>query len=243
MLRTLRDFLLFLGNMVVRPERVRVLWHRTLEEIVLMGVESAFIVGLVALFIGAVTCLQVSYNLNIPFLPKSTIGFIVREMTLLELAPTVTSIVLAGKVGSNIAGSLGTMRITEQIDALEMMSINPTSYLVLPRILAAVVGFPLLVSLALGLALLGGYLAGTVSGQLSAHDYIEGLRYHFVPYEMAVALIKAVVFAFLIAAISAFRGFSTRGGALAVGASSTAAVTQSIIAILLADFGLARLLL
>ncbi|WP_410779959.1 MlaE family ABC transporter permease [Hymenobacter sp. 15J16-1T3B] len=229
--------------MFIRSERVKVLWNRTLDEAVLIGIDSVFIVSIVSAFIGAVTCVQIAYNLTNPLIPKSTIGYMVREMTILELAPTITSIVLAGKVGSSIAGGLGTMRITEQIDALEVMGINASNYLVLPRILGAIITFPLLVILAMVLSILGGYLAGTLSGAMTAQEYVEGIRDTFIPYNIAFALIKSVVFAFLVSAISAYRGFYTEGGALEVGASSTTAVTHSIIAILLADYVLAQTLL
>ncbi|AYA36734.1 ABC transporter permease [Hymenobacter oligotrophus] len=243
MVKVFGQYLLFLQSMLVRKERVRVLWNRTLDEAVSIGIDSVFIVSIVAAFIGAVTCVQIAYNLTNPLIPKATIGFMVREMTILELAPTITSIVLAGKVGSSIAGGLGTMRITEQIDALEVMGINSTSYLVFPRILGAIITFPLLVILAMVLSILGGYLAGTLSGALSAQEYIEGIRDAFIPYNIAFALIKSVVFAFLVSSISAYRGFFTEGGALEVGASSTTAVTHSIIAILVGDFVLAYTLL
>ncbi len=167
----------------------------------------------------------------------------VREMTILELAPTITSIVLAGKVGSSIAGGLGTMRITEQVSALEVMGINSASYLVLPRIIAAMFMFPLLVILAMALSIIGGYLAGSLTGAISAQEYIEGIRTDFIPYNILFALIKSVVFAFLVSAISSFKGFFTQGGALEVGAASTTAVNNSIIAILVADFALAAILL
>jgi phospholipid/cholesterol/gamma-HCH transport system permease protein len=243
MLKVFGSFVLFLQNMTTRTERLRVLWRRFIEEATLIGVDSIFIVGIVSAFIGAVTCIQIAYNLTNPLIPKSTIGYMVREMTILELAPTITSIVLAGKVGSSIAGGLGTMRITEQISALEVMGINATSYLVLPRILAAMFMFPLLVILAMALSILGGYLAGTLSGAMVATDYIEGIRTDFIPYNIFFALIKAVVFAFLVSGISAYKGFYTQGGALEVGAASTAAVTNSIISILLADYVLAAVLL
>ncbi|KAA9339923.1 ABC transporter permease [Hymenobacter busanensis] len=236
-------FLLFMQSMLVRTERIKVLWKRVIDEAILIGVDSVFIVSIVAAFIGAVTCVQIAYNLTNPLIPKSTIGFMVREMTILELAPTISSIVLAGKVGSSIAGGLGTMRITEQIDALEVMGINSASYLVLPRILGAIITFPLLVILAMMLSIFGGYLAGTLSGALSGQEYIEGIRDAFIPYNIAFALIKSVVFAFLVSTISAYQGYYTRGGALEVGAASTKAVTNSIIAILLADYVLAQTLL
>lgn len=236
-------FVLFLQSMLSRSERLSVLWTRTIDEAMLIGVDSIFIVSIVSAFIGAVTCVQIAYNLTNPLIPASTIGYMVREMTILELAPTITSIVLAGKVGSSIAGGLGTMRITEQISALEVMGINSTSYLVLPRILAALLMFPLLVIVAMLLSILGGYLAGTLTGALAPQEYIEGIRTDFIPYNILFALIKSVVFAFLVSAISAYKGFYTSGGALEVGAASTGAVTNSIIAILLADFVLAAVLL
>jgi phospholipid/cholesterol/gamma-HCH transport system permease protein len=243
MLTTFGSFVLFLRGMVTRTERFRVLWNRTIDEAILIGVDSVFIVSIVSAFIGAVTCVQIAYNLTNPLIPQSTIGYMVREMTILELAPTITSIVLAGKVGSSIAGGLGTMRITEQISALEVMGINSTSYLVLPRILAALLMFPMLVIMAMLLSIMGGYLAGTLTGVMTAQDYIEGIRTDFIPYNIVFALIKAVVFAFLVSGISAFKGYFTTGGALEVGAASTGAVTNSIIAILIADFALAALLL
>ncbi len=243
MLKTFGSFVLFLRGMVTRTERFSVLWKRTIDEAILIGVDSIVIVSIVSAFIGAVTCVQIAYNLTNPLIPQSTIGYMVREMTILELAPTITSIVLAGKVGSSIAGGLGTMRITEQVSALEVMGINSTSYLVFPRILAAILMFPLLVILAMGLSILGGYLAGTLTGAMAPQEFIEGIREDFVPYNIVFALIKSVVFAFLVSAISAFKGFNTQGGALEVGAASTGAVTNSIIAILVADFVLAAVLL
>ncbi len=236
-------FVLFLQSMLVRRERFAVLWRRTIDEAILIGVDSVFIVAIVSAFIGAVTCVQIAYNLTNPLIPKATIGYMVREMTILELAPTITSIVLAGKVGSSIAGGLGTMRITEQVSALEVMGINSTSYLVFPRILAAILMFPLLVILAMLLSIIGGYLAGTLTGVMAPQDFIEGIREDFVPYNIVFALIKSVVFAFLVSGISSFKGFNTTGGALEVGAASTGAVTNSIIAILVADFVLAAVLL
>jgi len=173
----------------------------------------------------------------------STVGFMVREMTILELAPTIISVVLAGKVGSAIAGGLGTMRITEQISAIDAMGINSASYLVLPRVLASIFVFPLLVMLAMNLSILGGYVATQLSGAMPGADYIEGIRYSFKPYTVVFSLIKSVVFAFLVSAISSYKGYTLRGGALEVGKASTAAVTNSIISILLADYALASILL
>jgi phospholipid/cholesterol/gamma-HCH transport system permease protein len=243
MLQAFGKYLLFMSSLFIRKESGRILFRRTIDEAILIGINSIIIVSIVSSFIGAVTCVQVAYNLNNAFIPRSTIGFMVREMTILELAPTITSIVLAGKVGSSIAGGLGTMQITEQVDALEVMGINSASYLVLPKVLAALMVFPLLVILSMFLSILGGYLAGTLSGELTAQEYITGIRDQFIPYNITFALIKSVVFAFLISSISSFRGYYTSGGALEVGAASTAAVTNSVIAILIGDFVLANLLL
>lgn len=236
-------FVLLMTEMVTRPERPAVIWKRTMEEAVLIGIDSVFIVSLVAAFIGAVTCVQIAYNLVNPLIPQSMVGYMVREMTVLELAPTITSIVLAGKVGSSIAGVLGTMRITDQISAIDAMGINSASYLVLPRILAAILVFPLLIILAMNLSVLGGYVASQVSGIMPGADYVEGIRFDFKPFTIIYALIKSVVFAFLVTATSAYKGYSVHGGALEVGAAGTAAVTNSIIAILLADYVLAAILL
>jgi phospholipid/cholesterol/gamma-HCH transport system permease protein len=242
-MKTFGRFILFLKSLFVRGESFRILVDRSFDEAILIGINSVFIVAVVSSFIGAVTCVQVAYNLTNALIPRSTIGFMVREMTILELAPTITSIVLAGKVGSNIAGGLGTMRITEQVDALEVMGINSASYLVLPKIAAAIFMFPLLVIIAMTLSITGGYLAGTMSGALTPHEYIAGIRDVFVPYNITFALIKSVVFAFLISSISSFQGYNTKGGALEVGAASTNAVTNSIIAVLIADYVCAHVLL
>src|SRR5687768_8899810 len=205
-MKTFGNFLLFLTSLVIRSESPKIIFRRFFEEAVLIGISSVTIVAIVSTFIGAVTCVQIAYNLTSALIPKSTIGFMVREMTILELAPTITCIVLAGKVGSNIAGGLGTMRITEQIDALEVMGINSASYLVLPKMLAALFMFPLLVIVAMTLSILGGYVAGTLSGALSAQEYIEGLRSEFIPYNIVFALIKSFVFAFLISSMSSYLG-------------------------------------
>lgn len=236
-------YFLFLGNLFKNPEKLRTYLSLIIDESFQIGVNSVVIVSIVSSFIGAVTCIQTAYNLVSPLIPKYTIGLIVRDMTLLELAPTITCIVLSGKVGSNIAGGLGTMRISEQIDALEVMGINSTSYLVMPKIIAALITFPMLVVLAGFLSILGGYLAGTLSGVITPQEYTYGIRADFIAFNIPFALIKSLVFAFLISSISAFQGYFTKGGALEVGIASTNAVTNSCIAVLVADYLLAQLLL
>lgn len=242
MLGTLGRFLLFLKELFTRREVARVYWKRFLEECVIIGIDSIIIISIVALFIGAVTCVQTYANLSSPVIPLYIVSNIVRDMTLLELSSTFMCVVLAGKVGSNIAGELGTMKITEQIDALEVMGINSVSYLVLPKVIAAIFMFPILSIFSGFLGIFGGYLAGTLSGILTPEQYIYGIRYHFIPFNISISLIKSGVFGFLIATISAYKGFNTTGGAFEVGKSSTAAVTNSCIAVLIADYLLAALL-
>jgi phospholipid/cholesterol/gamma-HCH transport system permease protein len=242
-MKNLGRFFIFIGQIFTNREKLSVYIQRTIDECILIGIDSVFIVTIVSSFIGAVTCIQTAYNLLSPLIPKTVIGLLVRDMTILELAPTITCVVLSGKVGSNIAGGLGTMRITEQIDALEVMGINSASYLVLPKILASLIVFPMLVVLAGFLSMTGGYIAGTLTQVVTPEEYITGLRQDFIPYNVTFGMIKSIAFALLISSISAFEGYYTRGGALEVGQSSTKAVTNSCIAVLLADYLLAQLLL
>lgn len=242
-MKAIGAYFIFLGNMLVRRETFSSYFKLTVNECISIGWNSILIVAITSTFMGAVTTVQTAYNLVSPLIQNYVVAQVTREMVVLELAPTITAIVIAGKVGSSIASGLGTMRITEQIDALEVMGINSVSYLVLPKIVAAMIMYPLLVVIAGFLALYGGYLAGTLTGILTETEYVYGIRIGFNPFTIQFALIKAVVFAFLIASISAFQGYYTTGGALEVGLSSTSAVTKSCIAVLLADYVLAELLL
>lgn len=235
-------YMIFLGSLIVRRETFKTYYRLTIDECILIGVKSIALVALVATFIGAVTTVQTAYNMVSPLIPRYIIAQVVREMTVLELAPTIMAIIYAGKVGSSMAGGLGTMRITEQIDALEVMGINSASYLVLPKIVASLMMYPLLVIVAGGCALMGGYIVGTVGDIVTPTDFIYGLRFYFDPYSITFSLIKSFVFAFLISSISSFKGYFTQGGALEVGIATTAAVTTSIIAVLLSDYLLAQLL-
>lgn len=242
-MKSIGKFFIFMGALFTNRESFKTYVKLVFDESIQIGIKSITIVAIVSTFIGAVTSVQTAYNLVSPLIADYVIGLIVRDMTLLELAPTITAIVFAGKVGSNIASGLGTMRITEQIDALEVMGINPASYLVLPKIIASMIMYPLLVILAAFLSIYGGFLAGTLSGVITAEEYIYGIRADFNEFTITFMMIKSVVFAFLVAAISSYKGFYTRGGALEVGIASTSAVTNSCIAILLADYLLAQLLL
>ena len=242
-MRSLGKYFIFLGSLFVNRESFKTYVRLVIDESILVGVGSIFIVVIVSTFMGAVTAVQTAYNLVSPLIQDYIISTIVRDMTVLELAPTIIALVFAGKVGSSISSGLGTMRISEQIDALEVMGINSASYLVLPKIIASVIMYPLLVILAMFLSIYGGYLAGTLTNIITEQEYVYGIRADFNEFTIKFAMIKAVVFAFLISSISAYKGFYTEGGALEVGIASTSAVTNSCIAILLADYLLAQLLL
>ena len=238
-MRSLGKYLIFIYNLFVRRETFKTYVKLIFDECIKVGYDSLFIVLIVSMFMGAVTTIQTAYNLVSPIIPDAIISLVVRDMTILELAPTIIAIVYAGKVGSNIAGELGTMRITEQIDALEVMGINATSYLVLPKTIASVLMFPVLVIMAGFMSIFAGYWTAVVTGVITGTDYITGIQMEFNQFGVVFALIKAVVYGYLVATISAYKGFFTSGGALEVGQSSTNAVTSSCIAILIADYLLA----
>jgi len=235
--------MIFLGSLFVRRETFATYYKLILEECVQIGVNSAFLFILVSTFIGAVTTVQTAYNMVSPLIPRFVISQVVREMTVLELAPTIMAIIYAGKIGSSMAGGIGTMRITEQIDALEVMGINSSSYLVLPKIVASLLMYPLLVVLSGVCAIIGGYLVGTFINIITPTEYVSGLRFGFNDFEIIIALTKSIVFAFLISSISSFKGYFTKGGALEVGIASTEAVTSSVIAVLLADYFIVNIML
>ncbi len=236
-------YFIMLRYVFSRPERFKIYKNRVFNEIEIIGLSSIPLVALLSGFMGAVMTLQTAANMSSPLLPIETIGYITRQTTILEFSPTVISLILAGKIGSNIASEVGTMRVTEQIDALEIMGVNSLGYLVLPKILAGIVTFPFVIIISMATSLIGGLLAGVQSGLVTQEDYIKGLRYWFMPGDINYALIKAVVFAFLITSIASFYGYYTKGGALDVGKSSTQAVVFSSIAILVANFILTNLIL
>lgn len=243
MIKEIGKYFMFLGNLFTNRETFKTYYKLVLDECISIGLGSLFLVALVSTFMGAVTTVQTAYNMVSDFIPNYVISQVVREMIVLELAPTIIAVIYAGKVGSSMAGGLGTMRITEQIDALEVMGINSISYLVLPKIFASILMYPLLVIIAGVCGMLGGYLAGTLTGIITPTDYIYGLRSSYNEFTVIFALIKSVVFAFLVASISSYKGYYTQGGALEVGVSTTQAVTTSVIAVLIADYLLAQLLL
>ncbi|NLA25153.1 MAG: ABC transporter permease [Bacteroidales bacterium] len=226
-----------------RSENRRIYFRQTMAEIDNIGLSSVGIIAIVSVFMGAVLTIQMAINFVNPIIPKYLIGLSVRDTMILEFSSTVVCLILAGRVGSNIASEIGTMRITEQIDALEMMGINSAGYLIKPKILAAAITFPLLNLLSIFLGILGGYTFAYVTQIVSMPDYVYGLHFYFVPFYVSYSVIKMVVFSVIITSISAYHGYYIQGGALEVGKGSTRAVVYSIIMVLFFDLILTQLLL
>tara|TARA_Y100000589_G_scaffold96956_1_gene91510 strand:+ start:29052 stop:29795 length:744 start_codon:yes stop_codon:yes gene_type:complete len=243
LLKNIGKFVQMLWVVFSIPEKWGVFRKRLFDEIQIIGVNSIPIVAIMSTFIGGVIALQTASNMDSPFLPEYTIGYITRSSTILEFSPTIISLILAGKVGSNITSEIGTMRTTEQIDALEIMGVNSLTYLVLPKIIGAVLFFPVLIIFSMGLSLIGGWLALVASGLASTETYIVGIRSFFEIGNIYYALTKTVVFAFLIISISSFYGYYTKGGALDVGKSATHAIVTSSVVILIANFLLTQMIL
>lgn len=230
------QFTLFLMSLFKRPERRSVFFKQTIHEMNNIGIGSFGIVSLISVFTGAVSTIQIGVQLVGSLVPAHMLGAFVRDSNVLEFSPTITCLVLAGKVGSNIASEIGTMKVTEQIDALEIMGINSVNYLVLPKIIAAIITIPILVVYSMLLSIFGGALSGVLSDLISVDAYVKGLRTSFIPFTIYFAVIKATTFAFLITSISAFEGYRTEGGALEVGQSSTKAVLYSAVSVIIFDY-------
>jgi phospholipid/cholesterol/gamma-HCH transport system permease protein len=241
--RDLGKFLLMLKNMFTRPENFKMYWKEFMRQCAEIGLGSLGIVMIISIFMGAVSTVQTAYQLVSPLIPKTSIAQIVRDTVILEFAPTLVCIVLAGVVGSKIASELGNMRVSEQIDALEIMGINTKAYLILPKIVAGLVMIPMLVAIAAVLGIWGGKMAGVLSNIVSPDIFYKGLMLDFLPYNVFFALAKAYTFAFIITSIPAFFGYYVKGGALEIGKASTRAVVISCIAVLFADYILAAILL
>ncbi len=226
-----------------RPTKWNIFFRRLFDEINGIGINSLPIVALMSTFIGGVISLQTASNMSSPLLPNYTVGYITQSSTILEFSPTIISLILAGKVGSNIASEIGTMRVTEQIDALEIMGVNSLNFLVLPKIMAAVLYFPVLVIFSMALSMLGGWMALILSDLSTTETYILGLRAFFEPSNINYALTKTIVFGFLIVSVASFYGYYVKGGSLDVGKASTQAVVSSSVCILIANFLLTQMIL
>lgn len=236
---------MLLFQAVQRPEKFKVFFKRTVDEIMQLGISSLGIVVLMSIFMGAVIVIQTATAIDSPWIPAFTVGFTARQSIVLEFSPTIISLILAGKVGSNIASELGTMRVSEQIDAIEIMGVNPAGYLIMPKIAAAMFIFPILIIYSMILGLAGGYLVSMIGGldQIDPEKYVLGLRSFFEPFNIVYALVKTVIFAFIITSISSYYGYFASGGALEVGKASTKAVVYSSVYILFANLLITQLLL
>ncbi len=236
-------YFLFLKGLLSKPERFNVFRKQTILEMDSIGIGSFGIVSLISIFTGAVSTIQIGYQLVSGLVPEYLIGRIVRDSNILEFSPTVTCLVLAGKVGSSIASEIGTMKVTEQIDALEIMGVNSANYLVLPKIVAGVITIPLLVTYAMVLSLVGGAISGVLSGIINPEYFVKGLRADFIPFSVFFSMIKSFTFAFIITSVSSFHGYKTEGGALEVGQSSTKAVVYSCMGIIFFDYIISQMFL
>ena len=242
-LNHLGRYYMLLALVFKRPERRLIYFRQTILEVESLGINSLGIVSILSIFMGAVITIQTSFGLESSWVPLYAVGFAARESIILEFSPTIMSLILCGKVGSHIASEIGTMRVTEQIDALEIMGVNSAGYLILPKIVAAVFIFPFLVIISMFLGIFGGWFVGTITGVVTSYEFLYGIQYDFKVFNVTYALIKTVFFAFIIISVSAYFGYYTKGGALEVGKSSTQAVVYSSIFILLINLLLTQLLL
>lgn len=236
-------YFMLMGKVFSRPEKRSIYRRRIIYEMEALGLNSIGLTAIISIFIGAVITLQMSINLESPFIPRYIIGYATRETMILEFSSTVVALILAGKVGSSIASEIGTMRITEQIDALEIMGVNSASYLILPKIVASVFFFPFLTILSILIGVIGGYLISVLTGIMIPDDYVQGLLYDFRIYSIIYTLIKMAFFAFIITSISAFFGYYAKGNSLEVGVASTKAVVASSIVIMIFNLILTQILL
>jgi phospholipid/cholesterol/gamma-HCH transport system permease protein len=226
-----------------RPERHALYVRQTFNEIENLGIKSVGIVAVISIFMGGIMTLQVAYNLINPLLPTTLIGLGNRDALILEFSSTILALIMAGKIGSNITSEIGSMKVTEQIDSLEIMGVNSAGYLILPKIIAVVLMFPLLYVLSVFFGLIGGLIVGPAVGAVSVADYLNGIQNFFNPYYVTFSLIKCLVFGFLISSISAYFGYTVEGGAFDVGTASTRAVVNTNIQILVWDLILTQILL
>ncbi len=232
-----------MGRVFRLPDRWNMFFRQLSKELEKQGIQSLPIVVIISIFIGAIMTIQTKLNTSNPLLPTYTTGLVTRDTLLLEFSSTIMCLILAGKVGSNIASEIGTMRITEQIDALEIMGVNSANYLILPKIIAFVLMMPILVVISMAIGLIGGYCVGLFSDVITVADYLIGIQYAFIPFYVWYAIIKSLVFAFLITSVASYYGYYAYGGALEVGKASTNAVVNSSILILFFNLLLTNLML
>ncbi|MGC6438554.1 MAG: MlaE family ABC transporter permease [Flavobacteriaceae bacterium] len=241
-LQHIGSYFLMISEMFRKPTKWSVMKQLILKEIEDLVIDSLGIVAFISFFVGGVVTIQTALNINSPLIPKYLVGFATRQSVILEFAPTFISIIMAGKVGSFITSSIGTMRVTEQIDALEVMGVNSVNYLVLPKTIAMLL-YPFVISIAMFLGIIGGMAACVYGGFSTLEDYITGIQLDFIPFHMVYAFIKTFVFAFVLATIPSYHGYYMKGGALEVGKASTIAFVWTSVVIILMNYILTQMLL
>ena len=242
-IHTLGRYLILMGRVFSRPERFRMYFKQYVNEMAQLGINSIGIVLLISFFIGAVICIQIKLNIESPWMPRFVVGYTTREILLLEFSSSIMCLILAGKVGSNIASEIGTMRVTQQIDALEIMGVNSASYLILPKILGLMTMIPFLVIFSIAAGIIGAFCTAWLGGIMNATDLEYGLQYTFVEWYIWCSFIKSLFFAFIIASVSAYFGYTVEGGSIAVGKASTDSVVSSSVLILFSDLILTQILM
>jgi phospholipid/cholesterol/gamma-HCH transport system permease protein len=242
LLRHLGLYFIMMKKVISAPEKWSVFRKQLVLEVEKVGLNSVGLVIILSFFVGAVISIQTAFNMSNPLLPSYLVGLASRDSLILEFSPTMISLILAGKVGSSIASEIGSMRVTEQIDALEIMGINSASFLILPKIIAAIFFFPFLIIMSMSIGMIGAW-AGGLSADVTTADFMSGLKYEFNPFFITYAMIKTIFFAFIISSVSAYYGYHTKGGAIAVGKSSTTAVVSSSVLILLFNYLLTDIIL
>ena len=241
-LTTFGKYLILMGRAFSRPERMRMFLKQYVKEMSQLGIDSIGIVLLISFFIGAVICIQMKVNIQSPWMPHWVAGYATREIMLLEFSSSIMCLILSGKVGSNIASEIGTMRVTQQIDALEIMGVNSANYLILPKILGLVTIMPFLVIFSSALGVVGAYSTAYVGHIITPEDLTAGLQHDFVPWFLWTSIIKSLVYAYIITSVSSYFGYTVGGGSVEVGKASTAAVVNSSVLILFCDVFLTQLL-
>lgn len=241
-LTSLGRYLMLMGRTFSRPERMRMFIKQYIKEMSALGVDSIGIVLLISFFIGAVICIQMKLNIQSPWMPRWVSGYTTREIMLLEFSSSIMCLILAGKVGSNIASELGTMRVTQQIDALEIMGVNSACYLILPKILGMITMMPFLVVFSSAMGIIGAYGTAYIGQVLSPDDLTLGLQHSFNSWFVWMSIIKSLFFAFIISSVSSYHGYNVEGGSVEVGKASTDAVVASSVLILFSDVFLTQVL-
>ena len=241
-LTTFGQYVILMGRTFSIPERFRMFWKQYIKEMAQLGVNSIGIVLLISFFIGAVICIQMKVNIESPWMPRWVAGYTTREIMLLEFSSSIMCLILAGKVGSNIASELGTMRVTQQIDALDIMGVNSANYLILPKIMGMLTLMPFLVIFSSAMGIVGAYATAYIGHIMTPDDLTLGLQHAFIPWFMWMSIIKSQFFAFIITSVPAFFGYNVEGGSVNVGKASTDAVVTSSVLILFSDVFLTQLL-